>query len=421
VTAEATTTQPSPSAALPAGDGGGMPRAAVSRARRRRRLGAYFVAVALGLTLIALLALTAQRPGEPLDPESTRPSGARALVEVLRQQGVEVEVVRSVADLEALRPDADTTVVMSNPANLGPGATARLRAATTTAGRLVLLGVDNDHLEELGLPVQAFDGLAVDLVARCSSSIARDSDVVSLSETRYLVGDGAGGVRTCFALPEPESLTGEPAPGGVYGSALVELGATATTPDVVLVGFGSSWSNESITENSNAGTAVRALGSTPRLVWYHPDTQDLALAGGEARQDVWPAWTGSALAILSVAIVALALVRGRRLGRLVSEPLPVVVRAIETTESRGRLYRRAGDPGRAAAVLRAATAERLGRRLAVAPGAGPADLVPAVAVATGRPTDEVAGILFGPTPPDDAALIHLAQQLTDLEERAHHP
>ena len=60
-------------------------------------------------------------------------------------------------------------------------------------------------------------------------------------------------------------------------------------------------------------------------------------------------------------------------------------------------------------------------RLAVSPGAGPAGLVPAVAVATGRPTDEVAGILFGPAPRDDAALIHLAQQLTDLEERAHHP
>ena len=35
--------------------------------------------------------------------------------------------------------------------------------------------------------------------------------------------------------------------------------------------------------------------------------------------------------------------RGRRLGRLVVEPLPVVVQAVESTESRGRLYRRARD------------------------------------------------------------------------------
>ena len=125
--------------------------------------------------------------------------------------------------------------------------------------------------------------------------------------------------------------------------------------------------------------------------------------------------------LLGVAVIALALARGRRLGRLVPEPLPVVVRAIETTESRGRLYRRAGDPARAAAVLRAGTADRLARRLAVHRGAGPAGLVPAVSRATGRPAVEVADILFGPPPPDDAALIRLAQQLTDLEERAHHP
>jgi hypothetical protein len=124
---------------------------------------------------------------------------------------------------------------------------------------------------------------------------------------------------------------------------------------------------------------------------------------------------------VGVAVVLLALARGRRLGRLVREPLPVVVRAAETAESRGRLYRRAGDRGRAAHILREGTSSRLARRLAVAPGAAPGILVHAVSTATGREQAEVAAILFGPDPPDDASLIHLAQQLTDLEERARHP
>ena len=54
-----------------------------------------------GLLVVVLLALTAQRPTAPLDPEGTGPDGARALAEVLRDQGVEVEVVRSIDDLEA--------------------------------------------------------------------------------------------------------------------------------------------------------------------------------------------------------------------------------------------------------------------------------------------------------------------------------
>ena len=98
----------------------------------------------------------------------------------------------------------------------------------------------------------------------------------------------------------------------------------------------------------------------------------------------------------------------------------MVVRAIETTESRGRLYRRSGDRGRAAAVLRSgSTGSSSGSRSAAAP-------LPERSSTPCRPPPgdrppEVADILFGPAPPDDLALIHLAQQLTDLEERVPPP
>ncbi|HSF98112.1 MAG TPA: DUF4350 domain-containing protein [Ornithinibacter sp.] len=391
------------------------------RGRQPRRALSYAGVVALGLALLVLLALTAGRPTEPLDPESPGRSGAMALVQVLSQQGVTVEIVRSIGDLEASRPTRDTTVVVGDPTYLGQGATERLAEATRSAGRLVLVGVDGDQLDVLGLPVTAFPGVEVDLVARCTSSVAVDSDVVWAVDTRYLVDDGAEGASTCFTLPSPDSDSGEPAAGGEYGSALVEVAATPSTPATFLVGFGPGWSNQLVAEDSHAGTAVRALGSTPRLVWYHPGPGDLDDVTAGAGPGIWPLWTTPVLVLLGVAVLALALARGRRLGRLVPEPLPVVVRAIETTEGRGRLYRRAGDPARAATVLRAGTADRLARRLAVPRGAGAAGLVPAVSRATGHPAVEVAGILFGPPPPDDAALIRLAQQLTDLEERAHHP
>ena len=52
--------------------------------------------------------------------------------------------------------------------------------------------------------------------------------------------------------------------------------------------------------------------------------------------------------LLGGAVLVLALVRGRRLGALVPADLPVVVRAVETTQSRAALYRRSADRGRAA-------------------------------------------------------------------------
>ena len=133
-------------------------------------------------------------------------------------------------------------------------------------------------------------------------------------------------------------------------------------------------------------------------------------------------WTGPRRSrLLAVTVVLLALARGRRLGRLVREPLPVVVRAIETTESRGRLYRRSGDRARAAAVLRSGTHDRLIRRLALGPRRRPGCAGARRVGGHRARSPEVADILFRPAPPDDPALIHLAQQLTDLEERVRHP
>ncbi len=395
--------------------------------RRVRRTAAFVGAVVLGLLLLGLLGQSAQRPITDLDPEGTGPQGARALAEVLRQQGVDIEVVRSIDALEAAEPDADTTVFVGNPSELGPGAAARPADAARLSGRLVVAGADSEQLRQLGLPVQAFGGGGTDLVAGCvDSEVARPSDVVSVWDTRYLATGPSGGTSRCFVVPSPDGPPDQPDPDAAYGSALIEVDRTAAHPDTVVTGLGPAWANAVITDDSHAGTAVRALGAKPRLLWYQPGTSDTLAPGPDELDDagdpsVWPAWTRPAIALLLAAVVLLALARGRRLGRLVREPLPVVVRAIETTESRGRLYRRAGDRSRAAAVLRAGAAERLARRLAVGRGAGPDAVVHAASRATGLQPAKVADILFGPAPPDDAALIHLAQQLTDLEERVRHP
>ena len=399
--------------------GGGTRRDGI----RSRRTAAYVAVVGLGLLLVVLLALTGQRPTQPLDPQGPGPEGAMALAEVLREQGVEVDVVRSIGGLEDAAPDRSTTVLLGDPTNLGPGAAGRLGAAARAAGRLVVVGGSTDQLDAIGVPASAYPGGVDGLPARCDSTVARDDDVVSTTDTRYLADDGAT-ASPCFVLPQGDGPGDDTGPEGGSGAAMLELPSGAGHPATVLVGFGSAWANEAITDESNAGLAVRALGSTSRLVWYHPGQGDLTAGGpgdDDGSADVWPVWTGPAIALLGVVVVLLALSRGRRLGRLVPEPLPVVVRAVETTESRGRLYRRAGDRGRAAAVLRAGTRDRLARRLAVPPAAGAVALVHAVSSTTGRPADEVGGILFGPDPHDDNSLIQLAQQLTDLEERAHHP
>ena len=83
--------------------------------------------------------------------------------------------------------------------------------------------------------------------------------------------------------------------------------------------------------------------------------------------DLVPAQRQWIVVQLCLVVLLLALWKGRRLGPLVAEQLPVVVRASETVEGRGRLYRsrRAGD--RAADALRTATLQRMMPRLGLGP------------------------------------------------------
>jgi hypothetical protein len=115
-----------------------------------------------------------------------------------------------------------------------------------------------------------------------------------------------------------------------------------------------------------------------------------------------------------VALGVLALWRARRLGRVVTEPLPVVVRAAEAVEGRSRLYRAAGARGPAAEALRAATVDRLVRRVGAAP-AGPGRARGPGRRAHRRRPGHGARLLYGGAPEDDAALVRLADDLHVLE------
>ena len=87
---------------------------------------------------------------------------------------------------------------------------------------------------------------------------------------------------------------------------------------------------------------------------------------------------------LCLVVLLLALWKGRRVGPLVAEQLPVVVRASETVEGRGRLYRSRRASDRAADALRTATLQRLLPRLGLGPNADPAAVVQTVVQRTGQ-------------------------------------
>lgn len=390
----------------------------VSRATRIRRRGVWALVVAVGIAALVAIALSTTAPDQVLDPDDTGPRGGKAIVEVLRDHGVDVQVVRSIDALADATPGSGTTVVMANSAYVGQDSATIMLEASAGADRLVLLSPTASQLAALDLPITSGPlGAMVPVTARCTSTVARPDDTASLVDVRLIpVRRGGGSPATlCFALPNPDDEQKGTDSFG-FGAAMATVPAGAAQPEVVALGVSSGFTNRWVDEESHAGLAIRALGHSPRLLWYQPGIGDLANSSGEPTDTAWPVWLAPSSAVLATALLVLAFVRGRRMGALVTEPLPVVVRAVETTESRGQIYRRARDRGRAAAILRLGSTERLARRLALPPHAAGA-VREAAAAASGMPVAQVEALLAGPSPTTDVELHTLANALTDLEER----
>ena len=129
---------------------------------------------------------------------------------------------------------------------------------------------------------------------------------------------------------------------------------------------------------------------------------------------------GWAILQIGIAVVLVAVWRGRRLGPVVTEPLPVIVRAGETVMGRARLYAAARARSTAAAALREGSRARLIVLLHLDSSAPPQALVASVAARVTPDATAVAGILYGTPGGDgyvaaDAALVRLAADLDRLE------
>jgi hypothetical protein len=118
----------------------------------------------------------------------------------------------------------------------------------------------------------------------------------------------------------------------------------------------------------------------------------------------------------AVAFAVLAIWRGRRLGPILSEPLPVRVRAAETVEGHGRLYFRLSARDRAAEALRAGAVRRLST--AFGHSSDPDALSEAVGRRTGRSPVEIRRLLYDAVPGSDDDLVNLARDLDRLEQEA---
>ena len=376
------------------------PHAATGSPLERWRSWRWVLVTLVALAVIATVGayLTAPRPGARMDPESTGPDGAHALVTLLRDFGVEVVVADNVADVErAARPDTLILVAQSQ--------------YLTDAALLDQLAKAPGDLLLVEPTVRTRDALMPG-VRMSAGTAAFDSD----PNCPLREADRAGAVR--FGPSETYRADDGRAMTSCYDGVLIRYRDDGRT--VTAVGSTDFMTNDGLLQAGNAALAMNLAGDRPRLIWYAPQRVEGETSTSTSVFDLipenvtWIAWQ------LCLVVLLVALWKGRRPGPLVAEELPVVVRASETVEGRGRLYRSRRARDRAAAALRIATVQRLLPRLGLGPGAPPSAVVETVTRRSGADPGFVSYHLYGPPPATDHDLLQLARALDDIERQVTH-
>lgn len=364
------------------------------------------LAAALGWTAVALVVLlgvlavwAAGRDsdvGEHLrSPDDPSPDGAMAVAEVLRDQGVDVTVTRSFWETEAAVGGGDVTLLVDDDWwVLTPEAHDRVLELSRD---LVLVQPTDEALEAItpGVSYGGFAGGIAD--AECALPAADRADRIDAGGDAYLAP--ADAIR-CF-----------PAEGDAFSVVRIE-GDSRT---ITVLGAGDILSNAAVTEQGNAALALGLLGENPRLVWYQPDIDDYAFESDGTLASRQADWYLPLVVLLLLVGVAAALWRGRRMGAVVVEDLPVEVRSSETMEGRARLYERGGARDHALGTLRTATIARLARILGLSRTATTDEVVTASAAITGRDPAAVDALLRSAPARDDREFVRLSDELLRLE------
>lgn len=376
---------------------------AIRTAGRRIRRTWWLIALAAILTLAAVFTTTTARSTAESHPDNANSDGSRALAEILRQQGVEVRVVITVADAVALATSGTgATVLVTNLNVLGEEVAdlASLEADVVIEGSPYL-----DHLPSLtDAIIISPAGSTVNLYPQCD-----DADAVAagrITSSRGSVMAAQDDVEVCF----PVGGTGT---GGAYAVWEQNGHTWRYLSDM------SIFHNDLLAEDGNAALGLRALGHNRLLVWLVPERPAPDTLTGE-QTPFFPPWFEPALLVGLGVVLILIVAGGGRMGRVVTEPLPVVVRPGETVIGRGTLYRRAGSVAHSAQGLRAGTARRLAAATGTPRSAGPEEIVAAAAASSGRHPDQVGALLYGPPPTRTKQLTELAAALKALESEVRH-
>lgn len=390
------------------------PAQATANSKKSGFKGWKLLAITLSLLLAGMVIYASMKEEltkEPYDIHSVSSDGVRALAQVLNDHyDVSVDQVPSAAKA-ILAAQQGKPVTIFNAGRLQNNDFETL--LTTSNADITLVGFGYYLLESLaesGLELQGYNDKPA---SRGTCSISTKAQTISATGNAIIVRDpqaladsqylGRGPAQLCFAYAD----------GYGYLELPLKSGKTLriiTNPELV--------TNKYLDKDDNAALALYATGRGSEVAFYNAENADSFNSDQQLKP--YPSWLVPLMWQFGLLALVWAFIVGRRQGRIVNEPLPVVAQGIETTVGRAGLYQRARASEHSGRILRIATIIRLGRRLGISPNADATLVAQTVSMACNRTAKEIEYILYGPEPASAVELTQLSQALEQLEEEVKH-
>lgn len=356
-----------------------------------------FVLLAVAVLLIGVVTRNGRNEGEPLDPRSTGPQGARALVLLLERFDADVRIAGGV-------PPAGAVAVLLQD-QLNEDETDALEAWVRDGGTLVVA----DPLSSFAPAIGGSNAGLFDPASDNGDVLRPRCALAAVSRVGRIRVHGAAPFR-----PRAGQIACFPVRGGSFLVARAEGEGT-----VVALGGAGPFVNEQLDEEDNAVLAVSLMAPTAGTV---VDVVQPSVFGGgrKSLRDLVSRRVKDGLWQLLIAFAVFALWRARRLGRPVLEPQPVQIAGSELVVAIGNLLQQGRRREPAAAMLRSSLRRTLSEGLGVPADAPPAVLAAAAAARAGVDPATVEAALDEQSPLDDAALVRLAQSVESLRNEVTH-
>lgn len=378
-----------------------VPTTPTIRSATRKSL--FWILAVVFVVLIAVIGLAftgASKAGTPFSATNAGPTGSMAVAEVLRQQGVDVTVSGSLAATRtALDTTANSTLFLYDANRYL--SEEQLRSVAALANHVVVLSPDFSQLTALAPEVGAAGVVnKKSLSSDCTSAAVNKAGVVTGAGNGYRLVVKDASATLCLGSGK-----------NVFSLINIERG----TRTITVLGTTDALSNEHVADRGNAALTLNLLGDNAKLVWYLPTIDDTAVSGEPSIAALTPPWVSSVMTLLVLVAIAAAFWRGRRMGPLVIENLPVVVRASETMEGRARLYQKGAARRRALDSLRIGAIDRLAVLCGLPRLATVEEVIGAVSAITARDQAGIRSLLFEAVPGTDRYLVRLSDELLELE------